>query len=212
MGERTFRLVISVLLAGALALAVFVVIAVLPPRAGAPSPSSTAAAGGSASAVEMPTPTAPTPTEKPPPAFTVVEVDGVGQIRRGGSSARSLVLQFTESSAAAIPDAPGSFWVTLTDDAGSTSTVSFEGVPVFAGPDSLGATTALVAPNVLQISIEASDVYNVELIRISGLGISTTAAASLGAIHGELSHFSGSLAGGATSSVLPLPGAVIAGP
>lgn len=214
MSERTFRVVISSLLAGALVLAVIVVIAFLPPRPPQPAPSLPPATGGPIGLTETPPPTpppVPTQTATPAPVFATVQVSGVGQIVQGRSSPETLVLQLTESSDAAIPDAPGSFWVTLTDHAGDGSTVAFGGAPVFAGPDSLGATAALVAPNILQISIVASDVHNVESIRITGLGISASSGAAVGAIHGELSHFTGSLAGGATSNVLASPGVVIAG-
>ena len=216
MSERTFRAVIAAVLVGALALAAIVVIAVLPPRAPEPSPGPSVATSGTLGPTETSTPTptqtpVPTPTPTPPPVFATVEVTGVGQILRGSSSAKTLVLQFTESGDAAIPDAPGTFWVTLTDSGGDGSTVAFEGVPVLAGPDSLGATAALAAPNVLQISIAASDIHNVEPIRITGLGISTSSTAAVGALRAELSHFTGSLAGGAPSNVLASPGTVIAG-
>jgi hypothetical protein len=209
MSERSFRVVVSSVLVGALALAVIVVIAILLPRPPEPAPSSSIATGAAPSQTEMPL---PSQSATPSPVFATVEVRGVGQVHRGSSSVGTLALAFTETSDAAIPDGPGSFWATLTDASGDGATVAFEGAPVFAGPDSLGATVELVALNVLQISIAASDIRNVESIRVTGLGISATSTAALGAIHLELSHFTGSLAGGATGNALTSPGEVIAGP
>ncbi len=218
MSERTFRVVISALLAGALVLAVVVVIAVLPHLAALPpqpTPGVPVATGGAAGPTP-PTTSSAAPSSSPtqatiPAPVIAAQVVGVGQIARGASSARTLVLQFTETSDAAIPDAPGSFRVTLTDHAGDGSTVAFEGVPMAAGPDSLGATAVLVAPNVLEVSIVASDTRNIESIGVTGLGIRASATAALGAVTAQLGQFTGSLAGGVTNSVLGPPGDVVAG-
>lgn len=220
MSERTFRVAISALLAGALVLAGIVVITLVPGRPQAPdrsqapasgSPVETGGAVGPTGAPTSTSPEAATPSATPAPVFGTVGVAGVGEIAQGGSSARTLVLEFTELSEAAIPDAPGSLRVTLADHAGDGSTVAFVGVPVVDAPDSLGAIAAVVGPNVLEIRIVASDPANVEPIRIAGLGISASAKAAPGAIGAQLGQFTGSLAGGAASGVLSSPGDVIVG-
>jgi hypothetical protein len=206
MSERTFRAVVAAVLIGALALAVVVSIALLP-RSTEPMPSPSTA---------IRPPTSPTPSAAPTPTagpvFTASGVVSVGLISRGTSSGRTLVLQFLEPSIDAIPNAPGSFRVTLTDQAGDGSTVSFVGEPLVSAPGSLGATATLEAPNVLMISIEASDTINVEPITISGLGIQATSTAAIGVVTAELNGFTGSLATGAARNFLASPGSVIAGP
>jgi hypothetical protein len=210
MSERTFRAVVAAVLVGAIALAFVVVAAVLLQQGPRPSP------GPSASA----SPTAPTPgptaieppTPVPGPVFVAADVVSVGQISRGASSGRTLKLQFLEASADAIPNAAGSFQVTLTDHAGDGSTVAFAGTPSVIAPDSLGATVSLVAPNVLLVSIAASDPFNVELMTISGLGISASSTAAIGSMNAKLDGFTGALATGAASDVLASPGSVTASP
>jgi len=207
MSERTFRAVVASVLVGALALAVVVAAAVFLPRSPEPSPS--------ASIVTSPAPSplrtlAPTPI--PGPAFAAPDVVSVGLISRGASSGKTLVLQFLESSADAMPAAPGSFRVTLADHAGDGSTVAFVGTPSVVAPGSLGVTATLVASNVLMVSIVASDTLNVELITIIGLGIGASSTAAIGPVNAELDGFAGSLATGAARNVLASPGSVIASP
>ena len=152
MSEKTFRAIVAAVLVGALALATIAVFAALQPPAPSPTPSPPPTAS--------PTPTAPaTPVPAPtqPPAFGPVEVSGVGDVPQGGSSSSTLVLRFTEPAVNAIPDAPGSFAVTLTDAAGAGTTLGFIGTPTIDAPGSLGVTVELAAPNVLTISIVASD-------------------------------------------------------
>lgn len=207
MSERTFRAVVASVLVGALVLAFIVATIVFLPRSPAPSPSPSIAA----SAAPGPTP-APAPTPAAGPVFVAPDVVSVGLISRGASSGKTLVLQFLESSVDAIPDAPGSFTVTLADHAGDGSTVEFVGTPSLVAPDSLGSTAGLVAPNVLLVSIVASDTRNVELMTISGLGISASSTAAIGSVNAELDDFTGSLATGAARNVLASPGSVIASP
>jgi uncharacterized membrane protein len=76
----------------------------------------------------------------------------------------------------------------------------------------LGASAKVVARNVLEISIVASDRYNVEQITVTRLGIMATPDAALGPITATLGDFSGSLVGSVTNAVLLSPGTVIAGP
>jgi hypothetical protein len=139
-------------------------------------------------------------------------VVGVGDVARGTSSDKTLVLRFLESRIDAIPAALGSFTVTLADHAGDGSTVAFVGTPSVDAPGSLGATASLTGPNVLMINIVASDNLNVEQITITGLGMKVASTAAIGATTLELGGFAGSLASGAASNVLASPGSVVAGP
>ena len=160
-----------------------------------------------------------TPTPRPtsqltqtPPAFASVTVSGVGTIPRGGSSAPTLTLSFNEASVAAIGRAPGSFQVTLSDQTGSASTVSFVGTPSTAkSPGSLGAS-ATTYGSVLAVRILDSDQVNSEPIIVTGIGISVSSTAALGPIKATMSGFTGSLAGGAANEVLASPGSVVSSP
>jgi hypothetical protein len=156
-------------------------------------------------------PPTPQPTDAHP-AFVNVTVAGVGTIRRGGSSAATLRLSFDEASVAAIARGPGSFDMTIADNAGSGTTVSFLGTPSTAkSPGSLGAS-ATVTGNVLTVDILDSDPLNVEPIIVTGLAIATSSTAALGSIAATMGRFSGSLAGGATNDVVVSPGSVVSNP
>jgi hypothetical protein len=143
--------------------------------------------------------------------FAEVGLSAVGTIPRAGASGTTLVLRFTESSVDAIPDAAGSFTVTLADSAGVGTTLAFTGTPSIDAPGSLGATAELSAGNVLRISIVAADVFNIEPITIAGLGIGASEDAALGPVTAELGDFTGALAAGVANVVLPSPGTVVAG-
>jgi len=200
MNERTFRAVVAAVLVGALALAAVVAFVALQPASPSPSPGVTPTL----------TPT-PTPTSSPQLVFGDVGVTAVGSVPRGGASGTTLVLRFMEPTIDAIPDAAGSFTVTLTDHAGVGATLAFTGTPVFDAPGSLGVSAELAAGNVLRISIVASDRVNIEPITVTGLGISASADAALGPINATLGGFSGSLAAGVANVILPSPGTVVAG-
>jgi hypothetical protein len=160
------------------------------------------------------TPT-PRPTSQPtptPPAFASVTVSGVGTIPRGGSSAATVTLYFNEASVAAIGRGPGSFQVTLSDQAGSASTVLFVGTPSTAkSPGSLGASATIYGSE-LAVRILDSDQLNIEPIIVTGIGISVSSTAALGPIKATMGGFTGSLAGGATNDVLASPGSVVSSP
>lgn len=209
MSDSTFRAVVAAVLVGALALAAVVAFAVLQPPAPGPAPTATPTA--------RPTPTppptpAPTPTPTPQLVFGEVAVAAVGNVPRDGASGATLVLHFVESSVDAIPDAEGSFTVTLADAGGAGGTLVFTGTPALDAPGSLGAGAEIVGPGVLRISIVAADRLNVEPITVTGLGIGASAGAALGPISAALGDFSGSLAGGVADAVLPSPGTVVAAP
>jgi hypothetical protein len=207
MSERALRGVVALVLVGALVLAIIVASAIFLARSAEPAPDASVAYSPALGPTRS---LAPTPIALP--VFGAPAVTAVGLIPRGGSSGRTLVLQFLESSADAIPNAPGSFRVTLTDHAGNGTTVAFVGTPSVAAPGSLGATARLVAANVLLVSIAGSDTRNVEPISISGLGMSASPTAALGSLNAALDDYSGSLATGAASNVLASPGTVIASP
>ena len=120
----------------------------------------------------------------------------VGLVARGSDSGETLVIEFVEPRADAIPDAPGSFQVSLADQAGDTSTIAFVGEPSVSAPGSLGVTVALAGPNVLQIDILASDTVNIESVTITGVGLHADKAAALGPITARASGFAGSLGPG----------------
>jgi len=206
MSERTFRAVVAAVLVGALALAAAVAFAVLQPPSTSPAPGATATARPIATA--PPTP-APTPTPTPQLAFAEVGVTPVGGVPRGGTSGTTLVLRFVEPSVDAIPNAEGSFTVTLRDSTGVGTTLAFRGTPAIDAPGSLGATAELVAANVLRISIVASDTFNVEPIAITGLGIGASGDAALGPIGARLGDFTGALAAGIAGDNVPSPGTVV---
>jgi hypothetical protein len=189
----------------------------------APTPSGPAATsslpeattqGSPAASTPSPVPTpSPTPTisPTPPPAvFGKMEVTGVGDVARGQTSSATMSLRFVKTNPDAIPSAPGSFRVTLTDRAGEP-TIDFTGTPSVVAPDSLGASAVLVAGNVLEIRISGSDPVNAELMTINGLSIKASATAALGPIRAAVGSFSGSLAAGVEATDLPSPGTVIAG-
>jgi hypothetical protein len=206
MSERMFRAVVALVLLGGLALAVMVAVVLLP-RSVEPLPSASTTASLPASPVLT-----AAPTHNPGPVFAPPGVVSVGMIERGSRSGETLVLQFLESAADAIPDAPGSFRVTLTDHAGDGTTVAFVGTPTVVAPDSLGATATLVAPNVLMVSTLASDQLNVELMTVSGLGIEASSTAALGSVGAELNGFTGSMVTGAEANILASPGSITARP
>lgn len=163
-----------------------------------------------------PTP-APTlqPTPQPTaasPALGSVTVSGVGTIQRGGSSGDTLNLSFTEAGVAAIGKGPGSFEVTLSDAAGSTSSVSFVGVPsTAASPVSVGAS-ASIAGSTLTVRILDSNATFIDRVVVTGIGIAASSSAAPGPIEATMGGFTGSLAGGATSDVLVSPGSVVSSP
>jgi hypothetical protein len=156
-------------------------------------------------------PPPPTPT-RPPAALIPSQPGGLGDIAQGATSETGLVLQFLETSAAAIAAGPGSFQVTLTDHAGLPDTVAFTGTPSVGGPGSLAAIAAFAAPNVLTISIVDSDSFNIEQMTISGLGIRASPTAAIGAINAIVNGCAGSLIGCTTTNVLASPGNVVAVP
>jgi len=137
-----------------------------------------------------------------PLVSAATSVTPVGNVPRGGS-ATGLVYTFTESDAACLPNAAGSLTVVIADSA-SAATVSYTGTAVAAGPGSLGTITAAAAAQTLTVSWTASDPLNIESITVSGLGISATTAAALGAIKATLASASLACfqAGGTASGVL----------
>ena len=208
MSERTFRAVVAAVLVGALALAIAVAAIFL--TRSVPSPSTTPSLG-----VSTPEPTStqtPASTRTPGPALTASAAVGVGQIARGASSAATLVLEFLETSPDTIPDAAGSCVVTLVDHADNGSTLHFVGEPTVIGPGSLGASTVLVSPGVLQLSIVGADPHNVELMTVRGLGIGASTTAAIGQMSARLSGCTGSLSGVATSTIVGPVGSVTGAP
>lgn len=209
MSDRTFRAVVAAVLVGALALAIVVVIAFLPrPATPEPSPAPSTAQATTPTATASPTGTASATPTAPDP-WADASLIGVGDVQQGTDSASAFVLKLTELGVNAIPDGPGSFQLALVDAAGNSS-IAFVGTPTVDAPGSLGVTMRLVAPNVLLVSIVASDALNVEPITISGLRIRAAPTSALGPVRLQLGEFGGSLAGGTTGGDLPPIGTVVA--
>jgi hypothetical protein len=211
MTPSAFRAVVAGTLVAALVLAMVITVLVLGPK---PGPEATASLpGASPSGVATATPpgsSSPAMSPTPPPAvFGSMDVVGAGDVARGGTSATTVSLRFLKTNPAAIPSAPGSFQVTLSDAAGQP-TIDFVGTPSVVAPDSLGASATLVAGNVLEIHISGSDPANAELLTINGLSIKAFATAALGPITASVGAFRGSLAAGVDVTDLPSPGTVVA--
>ncbi|MFI5100215.1 MAG: hypothetical protein ACHQE5_06835 [Actinomycetes bacterium] len=155
-----------------------------------------------------------------PAALGAVTVTPVGVVPVGGTSVGAATFNFTESSAGAFANGPGSFdvWIgdssdtppLVTDLVGTASHVGFSGTPSVSGsPASLGASATLVGTGtaaVLRVSITASDVFNIEPIIVSALKIFAqgpsvatvdaahpTGAAVTGAMQAQLFNFTGSI-------------------
>ena len=204
MSERTFRAVVAAVLVGFLVLAAFVAASLLPGPITRPVASGTAPPTAS---------TRPTATASPVrgPSFDVPSVVSVGLVKRGMSSGETLRLGLVESAEDGLENAAGTVDIVLADGEGE-ATVSFVGSPNVSAPGSLGATAELVAPNVLRLSIVASDPLNVESIVITGLGIGASSTAAPGPIDAVLEAASGSLLDAFPSERLASPGSVIASP
>ena len=187
----------------ALLLAILITARLFSPTPSGPETTSTPAATQAASAAPAISPTSPLPV------FGRMEITGVGNVALGRTSAATASLRFFKTNPAAIPSAPGSFRVTLTDSAGQP-TIAFAGAPSVVAPDSLGASAALVAGNMLEIRISGADPVNAELMTINGLSIKASATAALGPIRAVVGSFSGSLAAGVGATDLPSPGTVVA--
>jgi hypothetical protein len=69
-----------------------------------------------------------------------------------------------------------------------------------------------VAGNVLRISIVASDIFNIEPITVTGLGIVASPEAALGPITAVMGDFTGAFAAGVANETLRSPGTVVAAP
>lgn len=202
MSERTFRGVVAVVLVLALVLAVMVAAATLYRPSPTPSPT--------ISPTSQPTnPTIATPTPFSGPVFKAPGVISVGLITRGSNSDATLVIEFVESQASAIPSGIGSFSVRLADSSGDPSTVAFTGTPTVDAPGSLGATATFTAPGVLLIEIVASDPLNIEPLTIKGIGLRADQSTATGPVSATADGFSGSLEGGLLDSRLASPGTVV---
>jgi hypothetical protein len=208
VSERAFRAVVAAVLVGALALAAVVAFALLQGPAPGPVPTTRPSTFPTTAA---PATASPAPTPTPQLVFDEIGVTAVASVARGGVSAPTLMLRFTESGVAAIPDAAGSFTVTLADSAGA-ATLTFTGTPSIDAPDSLGVSAELVAGNVLRISIVASDTLNVEPMTVTGLGIGASDEAAIGPMRAVVGDFTGSFAAGVANETLPSPGTVVAAP
>lgn len=129
-----------------------------------------------------------------PAALASVTVTSAGNVPRAGTSATEVTFVFTENSAnalaGAVPVGGAGFDIDITDSA-SGATVSFVGTPVASAPGSLGVDVYLTDSNTLTVEIAAQDPLNVESITITGLKISATSGAALGAIRATVTDWAG---------------------
>ncbi len=141
--------------------------------------------------------------------FTVVAASSVlaaasatsaGSVARGSTTTGTVTVTLTENTAACLtavmvgqspnPAVTDDIVVTLTDSAASVATVDFAGTPSIAAPGSLGASAAVSGGN-LVIQLTGTDTINVEQITVTGLTVSTTSGAALGAVTATLTGAAG---------------------
>jgi len=128
-------------------------------------------------------------------AFASASVTSGGSVARGSTTTAGVTIQLNENTAACLtavgvgqspnPAVADDLVITLTDSAASAATVDFVGTPTITAPGSLGASAALSGGN-LVIQLTGTDTINVEAITVSGLNVSTTAAAALGSVSATL--------------------------
>jgi hypothetical protein len=136
--------------------------------------------------------------------FTVIAASSVlaaasvtsgGSVARGSTTTGGVTITLTENTAACLtavmvgqspnPAVPNDLVITLTDSTPDATTVDFVGTPTITAPGSLGASAALSGGD-LVIQLTGTDTINVEAITVSGLNVSTTAAAALGSVSATL--------------------------
>lgn len=139
-----------------------------------------------------------------PAVSAAVSVTSAGSVARGSTTTGagfSIVL--TENTAACLVAATvagaDDLRVTLTDSAASAATVDFTGTPSITAPGSLGASAA-VSGGDLVIQLTGTDTTNVEQITVSGLQVSTTSGAALGAVTATLTGAAAACFIGATTT------------
>jgi hypothetical protein len=137
-----------------------------------------------------------------PSALAAITVVSAGNVPTGGTSATNVSFTFKEEANASLDNGSGSFTVTLCDSdgvavgpppvcTGAAGNLSFVGTPLTTGSTgSLGAS-ASIAGNVLTVNVSASDTGNIETIFVTGLKISATSAAAIGAISATLNGGTG---------------------
>lgn len=127
--------------------------------------------------------------------FASASVTSGGSVARGSTTTGGVTIQLNENTAACLtavgvgqspnPAVADDLVITLTDSAASAATVDFTGTPTITAPGSLGASAALSGGN-LVIQLTGTDTINIEAITVSGLNVSTTAAAALGSVSATL--------------------------
>lgn len=130
-----------------------------------------------------------------PIAFAATSVSSAGSVARGATSSGTVSITLTENTAACLtavgvgqspnPAVADDLRITLTDSAASAGTVDFSGTPTIVAPGSLGATAAVTGGD-LVIQLTGTDTANVEQITVSGLTVTTTSAAAIGAVTATL--------------------------
>lgn len=120
--------------------------------------------------------------------MAAASITSAGSVARGSTTTGTVTIVLTENTAACLVGLVGGvddLTITLTDSAASAATVDFTGTPTITAPGSLGASAAVSAGD-LVIQLTGTDGVNVEQITVSGLMVSTTAGAALGAVSATL--------------------------
>ena len=127
-------------------------------------------------------------TAAAPLALASTSVTSAGSIPVGGTSTGTATFSFMENTRTAFPSAGGNLTVTVLDYAGgNTLTV---GGGTLSAPGSLGSRLA-VSGNTITVFTTSADIHNIETITVSGIAISASGDAAIGAVQAILS---GSLA------------------
>jgi hypothetical protein len=132
--------------------------------------------------------------------LAAANITSAGSVARGSTTTGTVTITLTENTAACLtavmvgqspnPAVPDDIRVALTDFLGSAATVDFAGTPTITAPGSLGASAA-VSGGDLVIQLTGTDTVNVEQIIVTGLTVSTTSGAALGAVTATLTGAAG---------------------
>jgi len=122
-------------------------------------------------------------------ALATVTVGSAGSFARGTTSTGTVTLTFTENTAGCLAvagvAAADDLIVTVADSA-AADTIDFVGPVTVTAPGSLGASAAVNASGNLVIQLTGTDGANVEQLIISGVKLSATDLAALGAVQATL--------------------------
>jgi len=145
-------------------------------------------------------------TTAAPLACASTSVVSAGSIPVGGTSTGTATFYFEENTRTAFPSSGGTLTVTVLDYAGNTTLTVGGGT--LSAPGSLGSRL-VVSGNTITVTTTSADFNNIESMRVSGITISASKTAALGAVQASLS---GTLADAVTVGgqyTLASPGTVV---